>query len=333
MTDILNSDPGIEVIDTASSGDELMEKARRLRPDVIYLDSGIVKNERFFTLKKIMNECIAPLVVSGSEDGMDEQVMTDAREVGVNEFVLKPYHKLQPELRSISSEIIMKIKAAVAGKPWTGGHEPASLLASRSDQKKRFKEPTHLVVIGASTGGPQAIEAVLKRLRPSFTGAVLIAQHMPGGFTKSFAERLNAVSLLPVVEASHGMNIEAGQVIVARGDSNMVVTSLMGMKNRFRVELKAETSDYDRPSIDMLMQSAALAYGINTIGVILSGMGNDGTIGAKAVCESGGVTFAQDPGSATIYSMSQSALDNGYIHKVLSLSEIASYITRMVRLI
>ena len=331
MSDILNADPGIEVIDTASSSDELLEKARRLRPDVIYMDTDIVKNERFFTLRKIVSECSTSFVVSGSEEGLDDKVMNEAREFGVNEFVIKPYHILQPELRSIGSEVILKIKSAVGRRPWEGDSRSASLLASRAESKRKAAEPTHLVVIGASTGGPQAIEVILKKLRAPFSGTVLIAQHMPGGFTKSFAERLDAISSLPVVEAEHGMHLEAGKVIVARGDCNMVVTSLMGMKNKFRVELKEVTSEYDCPSVDMLMESAAEAYGENAIGIILSGMGTDGTIGAKAVCERGGYTLAQDPGSAAIYSMSQSALEKGYIHKVLLLPEIASYLTRIVK--
>jgi two-component system, chemotaxis family, protein-glutamate methylesterase/glutaminase len=331
MSDILNSDPGIEVVDTASSGDELLEKARRLRPDVIYLDTDIIKNERFFTLKKIMNECSAPLVVSGSDDVGDAKVMNEAREIGLHDLIIKPYHILQPGLRPMSSEIISIIKSAVTRKPVNGDIKRASFPASKREPRRKASEPTHLVVIGASTGGPQAIESVLRKLRSPFSGTVLIAQHMPMGFTKSFAERLDAVSPVPVVEAKHGMLIEAGRVIVARGDSNMVVASLMGMKNRFRIELMAGTSEYDRPSIDMLMVSAAEAYGERTIGVILSGMGSDGTLGTKAVCEKGGLTFVQDPGSATIYSMGQSALDKGYIHKVLSLHEISSYITRIVK--
>lgn len=330
MSDILNSDPGIEVVDTASSGDELLEKARRLQPDVIYLDTGIVKSERFFTLEKIVRECAAQFVVSACEDGSDDRLMSEAKEIGVSDFVVKPPHILQPGLRSIGSEIIVKIKSAVTQKAGTSRLR-ASLLSSKDVRKKKITEPTHLVVIGASTGGPQAIEGILKKLRTPFSGTVLIAQHMPQGFTKSFAERLDDISPLPVVEAKHGMPVEAGKVIVAKGGSNMIVSSLMGMNHRFRIELKAEASEYDRPSVDKLMQSAAKAFGPKTIGVILSGMGSDGTLGAKAVCESGGITFAQDPDSATIYSMIRSALDKGYIHKVISLPEIANYITRLVK--
>lgn len=327
VSDILSSDPGIEVVDTASTGDELLEKARKLSPDVIFLDSELVKKERFFTLEKIMRECTAPLVVSASEDGSDDRLMSEAKEIGISNFVIKPQHILQPGLRSMSSEIIVKIKSAAHNK----GRLRSSLFSGKGAVKRKFIEPTHLVVIGASTGGPQAIEAILKKLRAPFRGTVLIAQHMPEGFTRSFAERLDAISPVPVVEARHGMPLEAGKVIVAKGGRNMVVSSLMGMKNRFRIELRAEPSEYDRPSVDKLMQSAARAYGSRTIGVILSGMGSDGTEGARAVCESGGLTFAQDPDSATIASMARSALDNGYIHKVISLPEIANYITRIVK--
>jgi two-component system chemotaxis response regulator CheB len=325
MSDILNSDPGIEVIDTASSGDELLDKTRRLKPDVIYLDSAMVRNERFFSLKRMVSECDTPLVLSGSDERADEKVMSEARISGVAEVIVKPPHTLQPELRSISAEIINKVKSAAR-------HKPVEIKASivKRVERPRLSEPTHVVVIGSSTGGPQAVEAIIRNLRSTYTGAVLIAQHMPGGFTKSFAERLNAISELPVEEAEHGMLVEGGKVIVAKGDTNMIITSLMGIRNKFRVEFVNETSSYDRPSIDLLMQSAAAAFGRNAIGVILSGMGNDGTMGVKAICEHGGFTLAQDKDSCVVFGMGRSAVEHGYIHKVLPITDIANYVAKGV---
>lgn len=327
MSSILNSDPGIEVIDTASSGDELVDKARRLKPDVIFIDSAIVRNERFFTLKKILSECGTPMVLSGTEETQDSKVLMEARIAGVSEVIIKPRHVLQPELRTIREEIIGKIKSAAGKKITLQVIENTPGLMQRQ-RRSRPAEPTHVVVIGSSTGGPQAVEAILKQLRSSYTGAVLIAQHMPGGFTRSFADRLNAISELPVEEAEHGMLVEAGKIIVAKGDTNMVVTPLMGMKNRFRVEFSEETDSYDRPSIDLLMRSAAAAFGHNTIGVILSGMGSDGTLGVKAICEYGGFTLAQNEESCVIFGMGRSAVEHGYIHKVLPISEISNYVAR-----
>lgn len=323
MSDILNSDPGIEVIDTASSGDELLNKSKKLKPDVIYLDTAIVRNERFFTLSRIMSECAIPLVLSGTEEKQDEKMIIEAHDAGVAEVIIKPPHTLQPELRSISDEVIDKIKSAVKQKP-----KRRSFAVRKRNFKSRAQELTHVVVIGSSTGGPQAVEAILKGLRSTYTGAVLIAQHMPAGFTRSFAERLNAISELPVEEAEHGMLVEAGKVIVAKGNTNMIVTSVMGIKNKFRVEFADETSSYDRPSIDLLMKSAAEAFGRNTIGVILSGMGNDGTMGVKAICEKGGFTLAQDEDTCVIFGMGKSAVENGYIHKVLPISAIADYVSK-----
>jgi two-component system, chemotaxis family, protein-glutamate methylesterase/glutaminase len=327
MSDILSADPGIEVIDTASSGDELFDKTHKLRPDVVFIDTDIENNERFFTVKRIISECLVRVVVAGTEEKLDTKTMSEARGMGVSGFVIKPYHRLQPDLRTIGDEAIMKIKSAVSGS--------ATLRITLSDRearqngirlKREHKIPSHIVVIGASTGGPQAIETIVRNIKKSFTGAVLIAQHMPSGFTRTFAERLDSIASVPVEEAEHGMLVEAGKVILAKGDHNMSVVPLMGMKDRFRVELSQDVSMYDRPSVDLLMRSAAEAYGADTIGIILSGMGNDGTLGVKAICEKGGFTIAQDEETSTIFGMARAAVESGYIHKVLTIDQVAHYI-------
>jgi two-component system chemotaxis response regulator CheB len=326
MSNILNSDPDIEVIDTACSGDELMDKIKRLMPDVIYLDTAIVRNDRYFTVNRIMSECRTPLVLSATEEKQDEKVLSDARGAGVREVVIKPRHILQPELRSIGDEIIGKIKVAVGRKPVMPFAESLAVSITRQ-RKTKLQEPTHLVVIGSSTGGPQAVETIVRSLRSNYTGAVLIAQHMPAGFTKSFAERLNVISELPVEEAEHGMQVEGGKIIVAKGGADMSVVQLMGIKNRCRVELSYNTTSYDKPSVDLLMRTAAESFGSRIMGVILSGMGSDGTEGAKSICETGGLMLAQDEQSSVIFGMGRVAVEKGYIHKILSIDQISNYVT------
>lgn len=328
MSDILKSDPVIEVVDTASCGDELFDKARRLKPDVIYLDAGMVRHDRFLSIRRIMNECTVPMVVSATSEKYDEKTINDAREAGVVDYIIKPQHILQPGLRSIGNEVIGKIKSAARIKPVPASptRESSGTVRINRLEKRAYQAPTHLVVIGASTGGPQVLDQLVKNIRPGFTGAILIAQHMPGGFTRSFAERLNAISSLPVCEAENGMPVEAGRIIVAKGDTDNIITPLMGMKQKCAISFVEETSAYDRPSIDMLMESAAAAFGNKTMGIILSGMGSDGTMGAKAICKSGGLTMAQDEESCAIFGMGKAALEQGYIHKVLTVNQICDYI-------
>lgn len=330
MSDILKSDPVIEVVDTASSGDELFDKARRHKPDVIYLDAGMVRSDRFLSIRRIISECTVPMVISATSEKYDEKAISEAREAGIVEYIIKPQHILQPELRSIGSEVIGKIKSAARTKalPSSPGPETFGNVKINRFEKRAYQAPTHLVVIGASTGGPQVLDQIVKSIRPGFTGTILIAQHMPGGFTRSFAERLNAVSALPVCEAEHGMPVETGRIIVAKGDTDNIITPLMGMKQKCAISFVEGTSAYDRPSIDMLMESAARAFGNKTIGVILSGMGNDGTLGVKSISEKGGLTMAQDEGSCTIFGMGKAALEHGYIHKVLTINQICDYINR-----
>jgi two-component system chemotaxis response regulator CheB len=340
MSDILNSDPDIRVIDTAVNGEDLIAKTKMHRPDVIVFDTEISKSERHFTMKRIMNECPTPMVMSGCESKLNQKAMLEFRKIGANYFVIRPARIFKSELRTISDDIILKVKSAVNFEkqqvavvkvsPFSSGI-PAAFSSSVVRRNVKKARPSHVIVIGSSTGGPAAVEQIIKNLSPDFPAAVLIAQHMPIGFTRTFANRLNSITSLNVEEGEHGMLIEAGKIYIAPGNHNMIVSSVMGVKDNFRIEFaEGDCDSFDKPSIDMLMQSVAAAYGNKAIGVMLTGLGRDGTIGSRAIYESGGIILAQDEASSVVYGLAKSAIEEGCVHRILPLAEISGYLSTLV---
>jgi two-component system chemotaxis response regulator CheB len=204
-------------------------------------------------------------------------------------------------------------------------------LATRGGSAVRaaHKEPSCLVVLGGSTGGTKALETIIRGLSQQLSAAVLVAVHLPEKFTRSFTLRLRSLTPLKVVEGRAGVRLESGKIIVAPGDKNMMVSRNMGLKNDWRIAFSEEpTEAFDRPSVDILMKSVARLAGAKTLGVVLTGMGQDGTQGTKAILSKGGETIAQDEASSAIFGMAKSAIEKGNITKVLGLSQIPDYINR-----
>lgn len=334
LADILNAEPDIEVIDAAANCEELVNKCKESHPDVILTDIDL-PGGGLYTMKKIMSDLTIPLIIAGQEKKLAEHSLLS----NVYYTIQKPDSIFQAKLRNLKDELIYKIKQASGKKSFreykdeperaTFSLEKLNLLLNERRQNRQTgkTEISHLIIIGSSTGGPTAVEAILKDLDPEIPAAIIVAQHMPEGFTATFANRLNQLIKFDVEEGKHGTVLEAGKIIIAPGNRNILVQRFMGLKNNLRIELTNEESGYDKPSIDLLMKSAAAAFGSNITGVILTGMGRDGTMGAKSVFENGGTTIAQDEDSSVIFGMAKSAISNGYISKVLPLSGIASYLS------
>lgn len=336
MRDILAAEPGIEVVDTASDGEELYDKARSYRPDVIVLDVDLPRNARLLNLKRILETYPVPLVFSGPKDRLDMIEALQAIERTAYDLLVQPDNVQRKDLRKIAASLIGKVKrmASVTVKnPWLGGGSEAK----DSGEEANFKTslPTHLVVLGASTGGSQAVEYVVRELPRDFPGAVLIAQHMPSGFTSTFARRLSAVSSLAVEEGIPGLTVERGQVIVAPGSANMAVAAHMGSRSNLCIEnYEGRRNGHDMPSVDVLMESAVRLYKENTIGVLLSGLGQDGVNGLGLIKNAGGTTIAQDEYTSAVFGMPKAAIEKGYVKTVLPLADIPKRIvmeTRIVR--
>jgi two-component system chemotaxis response regulator CheB len=348
ISDILSTEQDMQVVDTAQDGEDMLGKVRLHQPDVVILDVEIPKSARLSILKRIKQQSAAAVVLLGKEDKFKETLILDSIQKTACQIVIKP-EGLLPQMRAVADELIAKVKIAaqntdpnsqlleedtetVTEPEEINGNSTIENLRLRHKLQNTGKVPSHLVVLGASTGGAQAIEYILRRLPADFSGAVLIAQHMPPGFSTTFTRRLNSICELPVEEATSGARIEGGRVIVATGDANLEVKKMMGSKTNLCVDFSYDDySLYDRPSVDLLMQSAAMLYEDKAVGIILSGLGKDGSVGLSYIHNKGGYTLAQDQDSSAIFGMAKSAIEEGVINKVLPLSEIPRYLIHHIR--
>jgi len=335
LSDILSTEVDLEVMDTAKNGEELISKIKEHSPDLIIADYNLPKNSRMFTFRRIQHDYNIPILMLVGKSNIPADFIFEVMKVGVYDYVQLANHTLVPQFRSIRDEIVAKARAVMdiklhqleltAGtsfKQFTG-------LPVLSLPETEIKIPNSIVVIGASTGGTKAIEQIVKNLTPHLNAAVLIALHLPERFTRTFAQRLKSLTSLRVVEGKLGTKVEAGKIIIAPGDINMTIYRHLGNQNDLRVQFSTESvNEFDCPSVDVLMKSVAVAAGPQTLGIILTGMGVDGTKGAKAILDKGGETVAQDEASSTIFGMAKSAIEKGYINKVLSLHQIPDYINR-----
>jgi two-component system chemotaxis response regulator CheB len=323
------------VRDTAEESDELLQKIKQCRPDLVIADYYLPKNTRLFTFRRIQQEFDIPILMLIGRDELSDEFVYEAMGAGVSDFVKIPRKLLYPQFRAVKDEIVQKIWAVVHIKTYQRSPEnypDSPKFIPALIKRNKVKRPSAIVVIGASTGGTKAIEYILKGLKPATNAVYLIAVHLPAKFTKTFTQRIRQLTPFNVVEGKTGLRLLANKVIVAPGDRNMLVYSTMGVRANLLIDFdQEETNSYDRPSVDVLMQSLARVSGQNTLGVILTGMGNDGTVGARAILENGGETIAQDAASSVIFGMAKSAIENGGITKVLSLTQIPDYINRFTQ--
>jgi len=341
LSDLLGSDARIRVVGTARNGKEGLEKIKELKPKVVTLDYEMPGWNGIETLRKIMSakgksasgeEKHTPAVVMLSAYTKENaEVTLQALKQGAVDYVLKPSGPLSWDIDQVKHEIIEKVRAASLvniAKLKTLLKKKAERLAFR----KEIPLLDRVVVMGASTGGPQILELILKRLPQNIPSAILIVEHMPKVFTKLFAERLNTVCDIAVKEAEQGEIIKKGIAYIAPGGWHMEVK-----KREIDGQIKGTISlnkeppiDQLRPSIDVLMKSVAQTYKDNAIGVILTGMGNDGVLGIKMINEVGGETIAQNEESSLIFGMPKRAIESGAVHEVLGVDRIASRILELL---
>jgi len=325
VTKKLQADPGIEVVGSAGNGREAVEKVKSLRPDVVTMDVVMPEMDGIAALEKIMAECPTPVIMLSALTSANAGPTIRALQLGAVDFYLKP-SAISPAGSPVQNdELIAKIKTAAASNisrkddlPEMPAQPP---VGDRPPVEKRTKF-NKLVVIGSSTGGPRALMQVVPYLPADLPAAVLIVQHMPPVFTRSLAERMASASKIEVLEAREGSQIVRGRALLAPGDFHMV------MNEKHCVVLNQEPQHLGvRPCVDYAMQSAAQIFGSSIIGVILTGMGTDGTLGALAIKAKGGKIIAQDEASCAVYGMPQSVFKSGCVDKVVPLHRIAQKIT------
>lgn len=334
ISQMLESDPGIEVTGAASDGVDAISKTLRFAPDVITLDLEMPGMDGFTFLRWLMKERPTPVLILSSRS--DSRSVFRAMELGAVDFLAKPEARISKSIETVRDELVSKVQAVVSlemGKVKSTvdllAREKATPLARKEDEAAPARSPIEVVAIASSTGGPPAIQAILTSLPADFGASLVIAQHMPPGFTRSFAERLNKLSPLVVSEAAEGDRLKPGMALIAPGGYHLMI-------KRDRQGLVAELasrgpSDKYVPSADRMMVSVAEACGAAALGVVLTGMGKDGVEGVTAIKKRKGQSLAESEESAVIFGMPQEAIRTGVVDKVLPLGEMAEEIALRCR--
>ncbi len=309
----LDSDPNIEVVAQAQDAYEARDAIVKYRPDVMTLDVELPRMSGIEFLRKLMPQYPLPVVMISA---LSDKVF-DALEAGAVDFVNKPDNLTREQLNNfLTQELATKVKIASTAKVGKLKRVEASSITTHiSGGTER------IVAIGASTGGTEAIFDVVRRFKRDIPGVVIV-QHMPPGFTKMYADRLNNQCEVAVKEAQTGDRVLPGQVLIAPGDRHMKLVKVGGM---YQVECSGvERVNGHCPSVDVLFHSVAKIAGKNAVGVILTGMGGDGAKGLLAMRNAGARTIGQDEASCVVYGMPKVAYDIGAVEHRLTLSAIAS---------
>jgi len=320
VSDMLNSDPEIKVIDTAKDGKEAIEKLSKIRPDCITLDLVMPGWDGLTTLKHIMNKYPTPVVILSAYSKKDADVTIKCLNAGAVGFVLKPSGELSLDIKDIKHELLEKVKAASRVNV---GRIKLLVRKKRKRPKRKLVALSEIIVIGASTGGPQTLEAMLYSLTVNLPVPVIIVQHLPTRFfTESLAEHLNKVTDLEVKVAENAEVLQPGKIYLAPAEFQM--TFKMSDTDVITSLTKAQPNSLS-PSVDIVMESVAKVYDGNSLGIILTGMGQDGREGMRAIKEAGGKTIVQDE-SSLIFGMPKAVIEAGIADEVLSVDGIADVI-------
>ncbi len=312
----LNEDSDIEVVAMAADPFQARDMILRFKPDVMTLDVEMPRMNGIDFLRKLMPQYPIPTVMLSS---LNESVF-DAMNAGAVDFVNKPVSENAEHLAAwAKEELIVKIKIAAAANIRTSRQEGAKIVHGRNYGNK-------ILAMGASTGGTEALSAVISKFDTDIPGTVIV-QHMPPGFTRMYAERLDKQNKVTVKEAENGDLVEQGKILIAPGNRQMRLTRSAGL---YRVEVKegAKVSGHC-PSVDVLFQSVARAAASDAVGVIMTGMGSDGAAGLLAMRRAGAKTIGQDEKSCVVYGMPKVAFDIGAVAQQVSLENIASKVYNM----
>ena len=337
LTEIINRQPDMECVGTANDPLVARELIREINPDVITLDIEMPRMDGIDFLERLMRLRPTPVVMISTLTERGAEVTMKALELGAVDFVSKPRIGVVDGITDLSTQIVEKVriaaKAHVKRRPLSGSVARSSLEAvsekcSSSPVLTRFASE-RLVVIGASTGGTEAIKEVLMALPADFP-AVVITQHMPPGFTASFAARLNGLCKLDVREAINGERILPGHAYIAPGGQQFRVDR--SGANYVAVVEEGELVNRHRPSVEVLFRSAARVAGRNAFGIMLTGMGNDGAKAMREMKDAGAYNFVQDEASCIVFGMPREAILHGAADEVLPLSKIAEALVGKVRL-
>ncbi|MGL1888652.1 MAG: chemotaxis-specific protein-glutamate methyltransferase CheB [Reichenbachiella sp.] len=322
---ILKQDTSIEVVATAYNGQEAAEKTMEFKPDVVLMDILMPKYDGVYGVRRIMKERPTPIVILSSIGNKNIDAILSTLKLGAFDYLNKPEGS-SAKLRTIDSAIVDKIKLAAKV-------DTDKLLLPKEDWVSRHhsftkKSKYEVLVLGSSTGGPNALEKVLSKLPRNIPVSILVAQHMPANFIESFAARLHQTIPNSVKVAVKGDVLEIGKVLIAPGDRNIVVRKNKVTGDVIVDEVKKQFKEYNNPSINSLMFSVAEVYGDKAIGVILTGMGEDGASALSAIKEKGGRTIVQDKATSVVFGMPKEAISRGCVDRVMPVNKMGDYIVK-----
>ena len=315
---ILEQDASIEVVGTAIDGHFALKKIEDLSPDVVTLDLEMPGLNGIDTLKAITRHGRLPVIVVSSHSTAGASITLKALALGAFDFVAKP-KDVFAHMPEIATELIKKIRAAAQ----SGGvqtqflpGEPQGVLPL----KMRPIAPTHIIAIGVSTGGPNALHYLFSQLPVEFSGSILVVQHMPDGFTELFAKRLDATCPIRVKEAQSGDLLVAGRALICPGNRHMKVKKLP-LGNVAVLSEEAPVNGH-RPSVDVLFHSIAKEFGPQAMAVLMTGMGEDGAVGLGQIRAAGGYTVAQSQETCVVFGMPKAAIERGYAMRIADLQDL-----------
>jgi two-component system, chemotaxis family, protein-glutamate methylesterase/glutaminase len=325
LTEIVNAEPDLEVVGTASDPLMARERIKALNPDVLTLDVEMPKMDGLAFLEKLMRLRPMPVLMVSSLTEKSSAVTLQALELGAFDYVTKPKLDIRNGLMEYAGELTAKIRQAYrAGVRTTRGTAPArehklSADAILPSHPRGFATTEKIVAIGASTGGTEALKSVLSALPPDCPG-IIITQHMPEAFTRTFAARLNGLSQLSVKEAEHGERVLPGHAYLAPGNRHLLLARCGA---NYTVQLNdGPPVSRHRPSVDVMFRSVANWAGANALGMILTGMGDDGAAGMLEMHGAGARTLAQDEESCVVFGMPKEAIARGGVDEVASLPSL-----------
>ncbi|MGY1630727.1 chemotaxis response regulator protein-glutamate methylesterase [Geodermatophilus sp. SYSU D01186] len=340
VTDVLSADPAIEVVGTAVNGRIAVGKLEQLKPDLVTMDIEMPEMNGIEAVRAIRAGAGAggagrghsrvPIIMFSTLTERGAAATLDALSAGANEYVTKPANvgSVAQSMESVREQLIPKIKA-LTGRPATPGPSrpapPPVRIAPPAPRQGAVKAPA-VLVIGSSTGGPEALAKLLPALPATLPVPVLLVQHMPPVFTRQFAQRLDRLSALRVVEAVDGTPLVPGTVHLAPGDHHLTIRSTG--RGQYTVLTQGPPENFCRPAVDPLFRSAVDTYDGAVLGVVLTGMGSDGRLGAGRIREAGGSVVVQDQATSVVWGMPGAVASAGFADEVLPLDGIAEAIHR-----
>ncbi len=332
LTKILQTDPDIEVIGAARDGNDVVEKARQLKPDLITMDVNMPGQDGITALQYIVHEKICPVIMVSSLTQEGAITTFEALELGAFDFVPKPGGTVSSNMESVSEELLSKVRAAVLSKSRRRRVDNSPPIKKQSLVEPNISRPTNkpmkAVAMGISTGGPKVIYEVLPILPADINAALFLVQHMPPNFTSTYTKRLNDNCRLEVVEAQAGMKVEKGIVYVGSGGRHLNLAK--NSAGDVLIRLPSKPDHLFIPSVTVMMNSVLNVYGPQTVGVIMTGMGNDGADSMVAIRKAGGMTIAESEESAIVFGMPGEAIKQGGAQVIAPIWDIAREITRAV---